>query len=91
MSLTEIQKEIVEEFQFLPDWEEKYGEIIRLGRKLPEYPDKFRDEKYKVKGCQSQVWLHPEYKDGKIYFDALYCPKSKMCSRWATRKFCHIF
>lgn len=70
MSIKEIQKEIVEEFQYLPDWEEKYSEIIRLGRKLPEYPEEFRDEKYKVKGCQSQVWLHPEFKDGKIFFDA---------------------
>lgn len=70
MSVKEVQKEIVEEFQFLPDWEEKYGEIIRLGRKLPEYPEEFRDDKYKVKGCQSQVWLHPEFKHGKIHFDA---------------------
>ncbi len=70
MSIQEIQKEIVEEFQYLPDWEEKYSEVIRLGRKLPEYPEEFRDEKYKVKGCQSQVWLHPEFKDGKICFDA---------------------
>ncbi len=70
MSLEEVKKEIVEEFEFLPDWEEKYSEIIRLGRKMPEYPEEYRDEKYKVNGCQSQVWLHPEYKDGKIYFDA---------------------
>jgi len=70
MSIQETQKEIVEEFQYLPDWEEKYSEVIRLGRKLPEYPEEFRDEKYKVKGCQSQVWLHPEFKDGKICFDA---------------------
>lgn len=70
MSLKEIQKEIVEEFQFLPDWEEKYGEIIRLGKKLPEYPEEYRNDKYKVKGCQSQVWLHPKFKDGKIHFDA---------------------
>lgn len=70
MSIEEIKKEIIEEFEFLPDWEEKYSEVIRLGRKLPEYPEEYRDEKYKVKGCQSQVWLHPEYKDGKIYFDA---------------------
>ena len=70
MSIEKIKKEIVEEFEFLPDWEEKYSEVIRLGRKLPEYPEEYRDEKYKVKGCQSQVWLHPEYKDGKIYFDA---------------------
>lgn len=70
LSIKDVQKEIVEEFQFLPDWEEKYGEIIHLGRKLPEYPEVYREEKYKVKGCQSQVWLRPEFKDGKIHFDA---------------------
>lgn len=70
MSLKDVQKEIVEEFEFLPDWEERYGEIIRLGKKLPAYPEEFREEKYKVNGCQSQVWLHPEFKDGKVYFNA---------------------
>ena len=70
MSIQDTQKEIVEEFQYLPDWEEKYGEIIRLGKKLPEYPEEYRNEKYKVSGCQSQVWIHPEQNDGKIRFDA---------------------
>src|SRR5438128_571344 len=31
-------------------------------------PEDKRDEKYKVKGCQSQVWLYPEFKDGKVFF-----------------------
>lgn len=70
MTVQEIQKEIIEEFDFLPDWEERYSEIIRLGRKLPGYPEEYRDDKYKVKGCQSQVWLHPSFEEGKIKFDA---------------------
>ena len=41
-----------------------------LGRPLPAYPEDKREEKYKVKGCQSQVWLCPEFKDGRVYFHA---------------------
>lgn len=41
-------------------WEEKYKKIIEWGKKLAPYPEEFRDEKFKVKGCQSQVWLHAE-------------------------------
>jgi len=52
------------------DWMERYEEIIKLGNTLEAYPDEHRDEKYKVKGCQSQVWLHPEVRDGVVHFDA---------------------
>ena len=50
------------------DWEDRYKELINLGRELGTYPEDRRDEKYKVKGCQSQVWLYPEFKDGKVFF-----------------------
>lgn len=52
------------------DWMDRYEEIIKLGNTLPPYPDAHRDDKYKVKGCQSQVWLHPEVRDGVVHFDA---------------------
>jgi cysteine desulfuration protein SufE len=50
------------------DWEDRYKELILLGKSLQNYPEDKRDEKYKVKGCQSQVWLYPELKDGRVYF-----------------------
>lgn len=52
------------------DWEDRYKELIQLGRSLASISDEQRAEKYKVKGCQSQVWLIPEFKDGKVYFQA---------------------
>ncbi len=52
------------------DWEDRYKELIQIGKHLGTYPDDKRDEKFKVKGCQSQVWLYPEFKDGKVYFQA---------------------
>jgi cysteine desulfuration protein SufE len=50
------------------DWEDRYKELIQLGKILQNYPEDKREDKYKVKGCQSQVWLYPEFRNGKVYF-----------------------
>jgi len=52
------------------DWMERYEEIIKLGNTLAPYPEEHRSDAFKVKGCQSQVWLHPEMRDGLLHFDA---------------------
>lgn len=57
---------IRERFQRLPDWEERYKELVRVGKTMPAYPEEFREEKFKVRGCQSQVWLHPSLVEGRI-------------------------
>ena len=57
MTMIERQKNIVNEFAALADWEAKYKRIIELGKKLPSFPEEFQTEQLKVKGCQSQVWL----------------------------------
>ncbi|MDX5300309.1 MAG: SufE family protein [Gammaproteobacteria bacterium] len=49
--------DVLDDFEFLSDWEDRYAYIIDLGRKLPSYPEEARDEAHKVHGCQSQVWL----------------------------------
>jgi cysteine desulfuration protein SufE len=59
---------IKERFLQFKDWEDRYKELINLGKELNIYPEEKRDDKYKVKGCQSQVWLYPEFKDGRVYF-----------------------
>lgn len=59
---------VKERFLQYKDWEDRYKELIHLGRDLGSYPEDKREEKYKVKGCQSQVWLYPEFKDGKVFF-----------------------
>ncbi|MEM1396398.1 MAG: SufE family protein [Pseudomonadota bacterium] len=56
--------DIVADFDFLDDWDDRYKYLIDLGRALPEFPDHARNETYKVKGCASQVWLLPS-KDGE--------------------------
>lgn len=64
------QQEIVGEFSFLSDWMDKYEMIIQMGKELPMIDPKYKVPENLIKGCQSQVWLHAEFKDGKLYFTA---------------------
>ncbi|QIB36309.1 SufE family protein [Ancylobacter pratisalsi] len=52
---------IIEDFEFLDNWDDRYRYLIELGRKLPPFPEDERTEDTKVQGCASQVWLisHP--------------------------------
>lgn len=60
--------ELIENFELLDDWEDKYRYIIDLGGKLEPLPPEFHTEEWKVQGCQSQVWLVPEKKENKLFF-----------------------
>ena len=64
------QKTVVREFQDLSSWEDRYKKLIEIGKALPEMPPAKKLEDYKVKGCQSQVWIHAQLKDEKIVFEA---------------------
>lgn len=70
-SIAEVQEELIEEFQFLDDWMDRYKHIIDLGQQLPAFPEEWMTDEFKVRGCQSQVWLVPEYKDGRLVFHAI--------------------
>ena len=70
MQISEIEKEIKEEFELFDDWTDKYHYIIELGQKLPPLDDQYKTEENKIRGCQSSVWLHAYEKEGRIYFEA---------------------
>ncbi|GHF16449.1 cysteine desulfuration protein SufE [Kordiimonas sediminis] len=55
--------DVIDTFEFLDDWEDKYRFIIDLGRKLPPLDASEMTEETRVRGCQSQVWLVPELDD----------------------------
>ncbi len=63
---TDLQ-EVIDTFEFIDDWEERYRYLIDLGRKLPALSASEMTEPFKVRGCQSQVWLVPEIKDGALH------------------------
>ncbi|HLX92546.1 MAG TPA: SufE family protein [Puia sp.] len=70
MTINEIQDELIEEFSLFTDWMEKYENIIQMGKDLPMIDDKFRKEENLIRGCQAKVWLHGDFKGGKVYFTA---------------------
>lgn len=70
MKIIEIQKQLVEEFEAIDSWEEKYSKIIKLGKELPQLPDELKVEKNKIEGCQSQIWVHARVDAGKMYVEA---------------------
>ncbi len=58
-------EDIVETFELLDDWEERYRYVIELGKDLPGLPEAERTADRKVDGCASQVWLATDlYEDG---------------------------
>ncbi|WP_339650338.1 SufE family protein [Halopseudomonas pelagia] len=68
---TDISSEdIVDTLAFFDSWEDRYKYIIDLGRELPPMDDSQRTEANIVRGCQSQVWLASEERDGRLYFVA---------------------
>tara|TARA_B100000900_G_C20578830_1_gene716562 strand:- start:1159 stop:1587 length:429 start_codon:yes stop_codon:yes gene_type:complete len=69
-SIEDVQNRIVRKFNLLEDWTERYKYIIKLGSKLPQLDSSKKIEHNIVKGCQSQVWLHAEFSEGKIIFEA---------------------
>jgi cysteine desulfuration protein SufE len=70
MTINELQDELIDEFAFFTDWMEKYELIIQMGKDLPLIDEQYKTDSNLIKGCQSKVWLHPEFKDGKLFFTA---------------------
>ena len=62
--------ELLKNFEFLIDWEDKYRYLIELGDKLPPYPETDRNDMHKVEGCQSQVWITHKTENNRHYFSA---------------------
>lgn len=71
MTVNETQDEIIEEFEGLTDWMDRYAYIIDLGNTLPEFPDSDKKPENLIEGCQSRVWIAVDREqDGKIKFEA---------------------
>ncbi len=69
-TLQERETEIIEEFSAFDDWMDKYAYIIELGKNLPVIQDEFKKDNYLIRGCQSQVWLHADHEDNRVYYTA---------------------
>jgi cysteine desulfuration protein SufE len=70
MGVNQIAKELVDDFDLFEDWADKYEYIISLGKELSEMKNEDKVEENLVRGCQSQVWLTAQEKNGNVYFSA---------------------
>ena len=68
--ISEEQKEIIEEFSFFDNWQDKYEHIIDMGKKLDMLPDKYHTKEFKVEGCVSEVFLVPKKNNNLLNFQA---------------------
>lgn len=69
-TIDQIQDEVVDEFSAFDDWMDKYALLIELGNSLSPLDEQFKVESNLIEGCQSRVWLHAEYRDGKVFYQA---------------------
>ena len=69
-NIEQIQLELIDEFQIFDNWLDRYQYIIDLGKQVPEFPDEYRTDDFKLHGCQSQVWLKAKAENGLLYFHA---------------------
>jgi len=70
MTIKEAQTELLDDLSIFQDWTERYEYVIGLGKKLPPMEDTQKSADKLIQGCQSQVWLDAEKKDGNIIYHA---------------------
>jgi cysteine desulfuration protein SufE len=70
MSVQDDIEILVDEFDLLGDWEQRYRYLIDMGKALPPFPEDARDDAHRVKGCVSQVWLVTHRDGDHLVFEA---------------------
>lgn len=70
MTINEKQDEIIAEFSDFDDWMDRYQILIDLGNEQVPLDASYKTEQNLIEGCQSRVWLHADYTDGKVLFQA---------------------
>ena len=70
ISIEEIEKEIIEEFELFDNWIDKYEYLIDLGKSLPKIEEHEKTNENIISGCQSQVWLNAKKQNNEVHFFA---------------------
>jgi cysteine desulfuration protein SufE len=65
------QQELIEDFEMFEDWMDRYQYLIDMGRRLPEFPESYRTDENRIRGCQSQVWFVAKEQEGRLHFEAI--------------------
>ena len=68
MTIEEKIRFYKESLDLFDDGMEKYKFLIDQAKKAKDFPEEYRNETFKVSGCQAQVWLVPVNDDKKLSF-----------------------
>ncbi len=68
--MTKDINELIDNFAFFDDWEERYRYLIDLGRGLPKMDEALKTDENLVRGCTSRVWMQADISGGKLHFVA---------------------
>lgn len=66
----QAQQELIEDFEIFDNWMDRYQYIIDMGKQLPEFPEDWKTDEFKIQGCQSNVWMRHEEEGDKLLFKA---------------------
>ena len=70
MNINDKQDRLIKEFAPLNGWLAKYEYLIDIGQQLPKMEDKCKTAENQIYGCQSQLWVAAELRNGKLVFQA---------------------
>ena len=68
MTIENLQQNLIQDFSFFEDWTQRYEYMIELSKGLEKMDEQMKNDQNIIKGCQSKVWLHAEFNEGKIKF-----------------------
>ena len=66
----QAQQELIEDFEIFDNWMDRYQYIIDMGKQLPDFPEAWKTDEFKIQGCQSNVWMRHEEEGDKLVFKA---------------------
>ncbi len=68
MNIKEIQQEIINEFENINNWADRYARIVELGKKLPAMDNSNKIDSNLIRDCKMKTWVCSTYREGKVFY-----------------------
>lgn len=69
-TIAEVQEDLIKRFTHFANPKDRYRYLIDMGKKLQNMGEEFQTDENRIHGCQSQVWIHIEEQDGRLFMQA---------------------
>ncbi len=68
MNIEEIQQEIINEFENIDNWADRYAYIVKLGKGLPAMDNSNKTDSNLIRDCKMKTWVCSTQKEGKVFY-----------------------